>query len=700
MVELLVALWVALAADGPVVSPPAAPADHAEACSKARAALPRRIAAGAAVRALTPPDDPLWAATDVQHYRLELTVDPATHRLTGTLTATVRCVTDTAAFRFRLDDLFALGTTTVDGQPAAWSRIDPETVEVSLGAARQAGETFELAIPYDGFPTSQYGSIVFTSHNFQPIVYTLSQPWFAYTWWPAKDDIADKATVELLVNVPSTMVVASNGRLVGTSSAGGSRTFHWRTSYATAPYLVAFAATNYSTVETTTTIAGLTMPLNLYLYPEHDTPGNRSVWLQAVDMLGVFGALFGPYPFAEEKYGIYQFPPAGGMEHQTITGQGSFLEYLTAHELAHQWWGDLVTCATWRDIWLNEGFATYAEALWYEHKPGSPGEAWLHEAMELRMPASTDGTVYCYDDGSVSRIFSGSLSYRKAAWVLHMLRHLIGDDAFFATLTAWRAGYAFATATTADFQRTVEEASGQDLDWFFQQWVYGPGAPAYRYGWRPVAAAGRHYVEVLLEQVQSSSLPVFDMPVDIEVSAAGGDRTVVAHNHAREQYLLLPTDAAPDGVAVDPRRWVLRTALFASAFLPGPPRVVAAAPGPGSTAAPGTVQRVEVTFHDDVVAGPAAFTLTGARHGTLATAMEYDAASRTATLAVAPLAPDSYTLTVSDAVTSLAGVPLDGEILGDALPSGNGVAGGDAVLSFEVARAPRMRRIRPAAPAP
>ena len=693
MLEPVIPLLVALVVGrpGPAVAAAAA-YDHVEACAKARAALARPGAGAPVLRILSPDPDPLAAATDVTHYRLELAIDPTAHRLTGTNTMTVRCLASCSAFRFRLDDLFAVGAVTVDGAGASWRRIDGETAEVSLVPPRVAGDTFVLAVPYDGFPTSQYGSIVFSSHSFVPVVYTISQPWYAYTWWPAKDDIVDKAAADLLFNVPEGMAVASNGRLVAAAPAGGGRRlFHWRTEYQTAPYLISFAATNYSTVETSAVIAGVTMPVSLFIYPEHDVPANRNEWLRAVSMLGVFEGIFGPYPFAAEKYGIYQFPPGGGMEHQTITGQGSFLEYLTAHELAHQWWGDLVTCATWHDIWLNEGFATYAEALWYERKPGSPGAAWLRQAMELREPADVDGTVYCYDDSTASRIFSGNLSYRKAGWVMHMLRHVVGDDAFFATLAAWRAEFAFATATTADFQRVAEAVSGRDLDRFFQQWVYQPGAPTYRYSWRPVSAAGAHFVELLLEQIQPDGFPAFAMPVDVELTGAGAAEVVTAWNDERAEHLLLPVASAAAQVELDPDHWILRQGRVASSFVPGPPKVVAVTPAPGSLAVPGSVTRIEVTFHDDVVAPASAFVLAGARTGAVAPTLAYDTASRTVSLATAPLAADTYTLTVADSVTSQAGLPLDGEVVGGALPSGDGLPGGTAVLTFTVARPPRSR---------
>jgi aminopeptidase N len=686
LLDLSLALLLAAA---PQVAPEPTAA-QLESAAKQRPAVTPGAALGA--RALAPPADPLAAATDVVHYRLDLEIDPGAHRLTGSNEMTVRCVAPVATFRFRLDALFTIGTITVDGNNASWRRLDSETVEVTLDRARAAGETFVLAVPYDGFPTSAYGSIIFGAHSGQPIAYTLSEPWFAYTWWPAKDDNSDKATADLYFTVPAGIVVASNGRLVAVEQASGGRSrYHWATSYDTAPYLISFSATNYAQVHDSATVEGAEMPVDLFLYPESNTPANRYVWQAATTMIEVFSTLFGPYPFAAEKYGIYQWPVSGGMEHQTITGQGSFLTYLTAHELAHQWWGDLVTCATWHDIWLNEGFATYAEALWYEHEPGAGGALALRSAMEQRVPSSVAGTVYCFDDSDVNRIFSRDFSYLKAGWVLHMLRHVIGDDAFFATLAAWRAQYAFAAATTADFQRVAENVSGRTLGWFFQEWIYSSGAPAYRWAWRSVSAAGRDWVELELQQVQSSSYPIFAMPLDVTVTTSGAaTQRLVAWNDAGSEHLLLPADGAPAQVALDPDHWVLRTSVQQASFTAGPPKVVATTPGPGSLLAARSTTVVDVVFQEDVVAPAASFSLTGAHAGQVPVVLTYDPGTFTAHLvAAAPLAPDDYTLTVGDGVTSTAGVALDGEVTGNTLPSGDGVPGGAAVVHFTVGRSPR-----------
>ena len=664
-----------------------------------------RIAALTTARAaaLELSDDPTAALTDVQHYRLELAIDPTSRLLSGTNTITVRSLVDgLERFRFRLWQGFTVSPVRVDGSDATITRLDDATVEVTLPHAVPAGDVFELAVTYQGSPSSLgFGSITFASRGGVSLVSTLSEPWYSYSWWPVKEDNRDKATADFFFTVPSPLTVVSNGVLQATESLPGGRTrFHWATGYPTAPYLFFFSATNYSAFETSYGYAGGSMPVRFAIYPDHDTSANRTRLLRTVDMLGVFGTLFGLYPFIAEKYGIYEFPFGGGMEHQTMTGQGSFDELLTAHELGHQWWGDMVTCATWHDIWLNEGFATYCQALWEEFKPGSSGRDARIDTMLALLPSRVDDSVYCYDTSNPSRIFSGNFSYRKGGWVLHMLRHVLGDERFFAALAAYRDAHAFTSVTTAEFQGVAEGVYGGSLDWFFQRWVYGSGAPAYRWSTRTVSANGSPYLELSVEQVQSSGASVFAMPIDIAVTSAGTRTTHVVWNDARIEYFLLPLAGAVEDVAFDPDLWILRTAATPVGFVPGPPKVVATDPAPGTTVAPSSTDALEIVFQEAVTAPVDQFHLSGAHVGGIAVTASLSDGGQVVTLTPAHLlAPDEYTLTVAEGVVGAAnGLALDGEV-GDAasalsLPSGDGVSGGAAVIRFTVARPPRLRLTR------
>jgi len=465
---------------------PSADFEGPEGCSHAKTAIARAATAAKGLR-LKSTDDPLAEETDVLHYRLDFEVLPRSRFLGGSNTMTVRCRENgVTAFRFWLHSAMSIDSVRIDGSRAQWRRLDGATLEVELGRSFDADEVFELEVVYEGYPvTTGLASIVFETQNGSPVVSTLSEPWFSYTWWPVKEDSRDKATGEMLITVPNGLTVVSNGVLVDVDALpGDKRRFHWSTGYPMSPYLFAFSATRYTTFDDTFIFGQGSMPVEFFIYPGSDTAENRIGWLRSVEMLSTFSDIFGLYPFIDEKYAIYQFPWGGGMEHQTVTGQGGFSESLTAHELAHQWWGDMVTCATWSDIWLNEGFATYSEALWFEHRSGTSDPGALRTWMAIRRPTEFDDSVYVYDTSDVRRIFSGNYSYRKGGWVLHMLRGVVGTETFFATLDAYRQRFEYLTADTDDFRAVAEVVSGRDLGWFFDQWVYNGGAPAYSFGWQ------------------------------------------------------------------------------------------------------------------------------------------------------------------------------------------------------------------------
>jgi hypothetical protein len=310
-------------------------------------------------------------------------------------------------------------------------------------------------------------------------------------------------------------------------------------------------------------------------------------------------------------------------------------------------------------------------------------------------PSRVDDSVYVYDISAVDRIFSADFSYRKAAWVLHMLRHVLGDEAFFTLLHRWRDTYAFSSATTADFRALAEAVAGRDLGFFFDEWVYRPGAPVYRMGWQGHRVAGRDLVEIYLEQSQRADFPVFTMPVDVLLTSGDGSLIRRVQNDARLQHLLLAVPSPVDSLELDPDGFILRTGLHNVAFVAGPPKVVATAPDPGTRLARSGATALKVTFHKDVVITPSDVSLFGVRSGEVALSLTYDASTLTATLLPsAPLGSDAYTLTVRDTVRDLESLQrLDGEVAGGGgpatLPSGDGQPGGNAVIHFTVTEGPR-----------
>ncbi len=658
---------------------------HGEKCALCGHALRARASVW---EAFEPPpliQDP--QLTDVLHYDLTIEVRPATRELIGSCVMTVKVLQPTLnAFRFRLRDNFVISNLRLDGRSISFVRESITTVRAEFDRPYTQGEVFQLQVDYQGVPVSRgFGSIEFTTRSSGAIIVaTLSQPWYAYTWWPAKDENTDKATLTFNLIVPDNMVAVANGMLQGIDTLPNNRLrFRYRHNYPIAPYLVAFAATNYNHWSRTFTYGDYTMPVDFYIYPESDTPTNRAAWERVIPMLRVFSDVYGVYPFIQERYGIYQFQFSGGMEHQTMTGQGGFWESLTAHEAAHQWWGNMVTCATWHDIWLNEGFATYSEAIWEERKPGSSGFPALRAAMLARRPSNLNGSVYRYDISDINTIFSSNFSYRKGAWALHQLRWVLGDNRFFDLLARYRQRYQYSHATTEDFIAVAEEVYGGSLRWFFDRVVYGVGAPNYAWGWTTTTVNNKPYLLLSVRQTQQSSYGIFTFPIGIRATVGGEARDFRIWNSARAQYYVLPVNGTVSAVQFDPDDWILKEGVTAESYRPGPPVIVEMNPAPGSVfESPSTI---DLYFQTPIQVSAGQITLQSATQGVISTQFEYDNTTRRVRLTPnTPLKPDLYTVRVSPSITAVnSGLALDGEYTGQ-LPTGDGIPGGEAVLPLRV----------------
>lgn len=659
-------------------------------------------------------------ATDLLHCNAEIELIPgAAENIRGSNIMTVRSlVNGLTQFTFNLRSQYIVenagvvnrvllnGTTpaVVTTPPADNSSY---ARRVTLDRAYNAGEIFTVRVAYRGLAANVgFGSISFGTQGGVPMVSTLSQPYYAGTWWPVKDgdvrlpgDNIDKFTLDMAVIVPSTLRGVSNGVLQGVDALSGSRSrYRWRTNYLIPTYLVAIGATNYNTYTTNwnyTPSGGspIVMPFEINLFPASDTATNRNAWNRSVQMLTVFSDLYGVYPFANEKYGMYQTQFSGGMEHQTNTAQGVFNESVTAHELAHQWLGDLVTCRYWNDIWLNEGGASYGESLWEERKNGGLNAAALRSAMLARKPAANSGSVYKYTTTSVSALFESATTYNKAGWVYHMLRGVVGDATFQAILAEWRARYAFSAADTLQFRQVCEDVSGLPFGQFFDQWVFGTGEVAYQSGFQNVNVDGQNYVRLLLNQSQSTTFGAgskFVMPVRVRISTGAGVVNAVVQNDNRQEWYLIPVPAAATSVAIDPDDWILTASKAATAYVQGPAKVLSVSPAPGSvTVAAAGLSGGSVRFSDNVNINASNVELTGPS-GVVPVSVSYNASGFLASLGFGgDLPAGEYTLRVRDTVTTAAGaVRLDGEVADPAssasLPSGDGQPLGDAVFTFRV----------------
>jgi aminopeptidase N len=408
------------------------------------------------------------------------------------------------------------------------------------------------------------------------VISTLSEPYGAPSWWPSIDDPNDKATIEIEATVPENFVVAANGTLMKVETRDNqTKTWFYREDYLVASYLVSIAATNYAKFEDEyTALGGVTkMPLVFYAYPEHLEKAQQKFAITRRAM-EIYAPLFGEYPFLNEKYGMAEFQWTSSMEHQTMTslaervvtsdssGYGTIV-----HELAHQWWGDLVTMSSWQDIWLNEGFATYSEVLFYERFYNlTAGELMNNSYDDKQVYGRMGGTITAenvdnpFDD-------SGAI-YTKGAWVLHMLRHLLGDEKFFSMLKQYASAHAFANASTMDFQKACETAYGAPLDWFFQQWIYAQGRPVYKIASEISPLGGGNFnIFLSLKQTQTHTIPgrtgdaalVYVMPLDVVIHYADGtSETRVIQNNLRKQKYNLMVSKAPVNIVLDGNNWVLK----------------------------------------------------------------------------------------------------------------------------------------------
>ncbi|MFO7609239.1 MAG: M1 family aminopeptidase [Candidatus Krumholzibacteriia bacterium] len=494
---------------------------------------------------------------DVTFYDLALDLDPPARLLTGSVAVEAR-VLDPVVDHVELDlmGFMAVSAVRSGGQVAVFSHAG-DVLGVDLDRPYTAGEILRVEVDYAGDPGGDYFG--WSSYGGQPLVWTLSEPYGARHWWPCKDVNTDKAdSVKLHVTVPDPLIVASNGLLEAqTAAVPGRTTYHWTTRYPIATYLVSLACHPYTVVsDVYPTLAGGTMPVDNYLIPDWAAAGEAG-YAVVIDQLAAFAAAFGEYPFVDEKYGHAHFPWGGGMEHQTCSSMtySYYQPWLLAHELGHQWFGDMITCADFRHIWLNEGFATWCEAYWREVSEGVQGYRDEMAAARYFGP----GTVYVEDTANFHAIFDHDLSYNKASWIVHMLRGVLGDDDFFAVIAAYREQYGFGAADTGQFRAVAEAVSGLDLGPFFQQWVYGEYYPAYTVSWAGRPTPGGTHLTVRVEQTQTNA-GVFTMPLEIRVvDSTLASVTVRVQNSERVQWYDLEVPGQTVQVQLDPDGWVLCT---------------------------------------------------------------------------------------------------------------------------------------------
>lgn len=510
---------------------------------------------------------------DVTHYRLDLRLVPAGAMLHGVVRVTARVVADSlATVTLDLASPMALDSIRMGADRTPFTRY-PGSFVIHLPRTLRRGDVLSADIFYHGTPDpTGFGSFRFASRPEGPWIWSLSQPYGARDWWPCKDHPLDKAdSTDIFITCPNGLKAGSNGSLVATTDNGdGTTTFHWSGRYPIATYLVSITVgpfvefSNWFHYGPSDSMEVLNYVLSSSL------PEAGQQLPKTVGMLEIFSRLYGPYPFLKEKYGHCQFGRGGAMEHQTMTSTTTFDEDVLAHELAHQWFGDLITCRTWQDLWLNEGFATYSESLHREQRYGTAEYRRLIRARMIQALAA-NGSLFVTDTTTVGNLFAVSRVYAKGASVLHMLRRVMGDSLFFRAIRAYadEPHLRYATASTADFQAVCESVYGRSLGFFFTQWIYGEKFPRYTLHWSAHVNGTTFRVDARLDQETRTSTPLFfTMPVEIRFSSDNADTTVTLWNDRQSHAFTVDLPFRPVRAEVDPDMWILREVLDPAPPLP------------------------------------------------------------------------------------------------------------------------------------
>jgi len=492
---------------------------------------------------------------DVTYHKLELTVNPAqtSGALTGKVTTTFTALANMTQVIFDFNNDLNVTSVKKGATTLTFSQSSTELI-INLGTTQTTGTSATVEITYNGIPQSNDGAYVRTTHSGAPIIWTLSEPFGARDWWPCKQDLNDKIdSIDIYITAPQQYIAVANGLQMETTTSGTNKTTHFHHGYPIPAYLVAFAVSNYATFTLQAGTAPNTFPIVNYVYPEHLAEAQSDIQ-ETVGIMDLYETLFETYPFANEKYGHCEFDGGGGMEHTTVSFMDGFDRQLIAHELGHQWFGDKVTCGSWKDIWLNEGFATYLAMLVIENMDGFDTFVGYKGAVVEFICSQPGGAVYLTDSEALNpgRIFSSRLSYNKGAMVLEMLRWKLGDAAFFQGLKNYLAdpNLAYKYAVTANLKSHLEAASGISLTEFFNDWVYNQGYPTY-----DVTVQGTSgQVTVTINQTQSHpSVSFFEMPVPIRFYALSGETfDVTLENVANGQQFTVNVPFTISAFVVDP----------------------------------------------------------------------------------------------------------------------------------------------------
>lgn len=508
---------------------------------------------------------------DVHYYKLDVNVERTSTFISGNVLigATVKSnVLDTFGFELHpnlnIDSIWINNSNIL----AAVTRVG-NSVSVPLPSSFAQNDNFEVIIFYRGTPPDNPSPNVVDgfSNDFSPswgnqVTWSLSQPFAAHEWWPCKQVLTDKAdSSSVWITTDASNKAGSNGILERVTNLPGNKArYEWKSQFPINYYLISIAVAKYVDYSIFVNLPGIAQPVLIqnFVYDNPQTLINfKNDIDQTADMMEVFSQLFGTYPFAAEKYGHCMAPFSGGMEHQTMTSQGFFEFTLTAHELGHQWFGDLITITDWEHIWLHEGFASYSEYLALENLVSKAAADDLMQEAHDNVMTLPGGSTYVTDITSDTRIFSGRLTYDKGNALVHTLRFMVNDDAlFFQAIQSYLNQFRYGNVNTDDLLTVLENETGINFNDFKQQWFMGQGFPNYNVKWN--FANNKFLMEVLQTTSMPSVTSFFSQPVAYKISFFGGADTIIRllPQTNESQYQITFNDSVI-GVEVDPGNWLL-----------------------------------------------------------------------------------------------------------------------------------------------
>ncbi|RFC54880.1 M1 family aminopeptidase [Brumimicrobium aurantiacum] len=502
---------------------------------------------------------------DVHFYALDLEMDHLSKDIDGIVEIHGKTLESLDSVIFELHSGFNIPEIKLYNNTVSFNRHNSV---VAVPVNLNQGEDFILEISYDGTapdasstPFGGSGLSNQTSSTYgNQVTWSLSEPFSAYEWWPCKQDLRDKAdSVSVKITVPDICMAGSNGLLENSVDLGnGTTRYEWFHRHPIAYYLISVAIADYEEYNVYANPVGASQPVLIqnFVYDSPNYQNYENDINVTVDFIELFANLFGPYPFDDEKYGHCMAPIGGGMEHQTMTTQiGFYSNSLTAHELGHQWWGNNVTCASWSDIWVNEGFATYCSHLMYENLyPGQTASNMIN--IHNNVMSAPGGSIWVSDSLNPASIFSGRLSYDKGAAFVHTLRFMFNDDSlFFQTLSEFQDDFKDSVAIGLDVRDQLNAATNVNFDAAFEQWYFGEGFPTYNAVFNNIG----NDLALNISHTTSSSTPTFTTPLEVRLDRTGMPDTTIRLDISSndDHFTLSNIGGNVINVVIDPNNWIV-----------------------------------------------------------------------------------------------------------------------------------------------